>query len=143
MGIERTRILELLEAGRIRADQAASLLDALHEPPAATTRPPSDASKRTQGAVKARPPARLLRISIDAHRDGRPPTNVRINVPLALARFAGRFLPEEALAELEGHHVDLHALLDALDGELPEGPLIDIDADEGNGNTARIRMEVA
>lgn len=132
---ERSRILTLLQEGKISAEQAATLLDALQAtPPTTPPRPAPPGSK---------PPARLLRISIDAHEDhAQKPTKVRINVPLGLARFAGRFLPQEARAELEGQHIDINALIEALDDELPDGPLVDIDADEGDGKTVRILIEV-
>jgi len=132
---ERARILSLLQQGKISAEQAATLLDALDEP---QTTP-----GKTATTPSSQPPARLLRISIDAHEDdAQKPTKVRINVPLALARFAGRFLPQEARAELEGQHIDINALIEALADQLPAGPLVDIDADEGEGKTVRILIEV-
>jgi hypothetical protein len=134
---ERDRILGLLEAGKISADQAAVLLDAVGQRrEGAATAPP--------GAPPApRPPARVLRISIDAHEGGADKAKVHINVPLKLARFAARFLPKEARVELEEQNIDLSELLEGLGDEVPEGPLVDIDAsDEGDGKTAKIRIEV-
>lgn len=136
---ERDRILGLLEAGKISADQAAVLLDAV-------------ASERTgHGATAAapassptpRPPAQLLRISIDAVEGGENKAKVNINVPLGLARFAARFLPKEARVELEDQNIDLSELLANLGDEVPDGPLVDIDtSDESGAKTAKIRIEV-
>jgi hypothetical protein len=129
---ERRRILDLLAAGQISADQAAELLEAVGpgggSPPAAP--------------VKGI--ARLLRISVDATRpDGSKEATVRINVPLGLARFAGRFLPPDARRELEGQGIDLSSLLESLNGDVPDGRLVDIDAtDEEKGTTAKIVIEV-
>ena len=68
---------------------------------------------------------------------------MRINVPLGLAKFAGRFLPPEARRELEGQGIDLSSLLDSLNADVPDGRLVDIDAtDEEKGTTAKIIIEV-
>jgi hypothetical protein len=136
---ERDRILGLLEAGKISADQAAVLLDAV-----ATRR----AGHATAAAAPAssptpRPPAQLLRISIDAVEGGENKAKVNINVPLGLARFAARFLPKEARVELEDQNIDLSELLANLGDEVPDGPLVDIDtSDETGAKTAKIRIEV-
>ena len=130
---ERRRILDMLAAGQISADQAAELLEAVGPGGA-----PSAAVAPAKGI------ARLLRISVDATRpDGSKEATVRVNVPLGLAKFAGRFLPPEARKELEGQGIDLSTLLDSLNADVPDGRLVDIDAtDEEKGTTAKIVIEV-
>ncbi len=129
---ERRRILDLLAAGQISAEQAAELLEAVG--PGGGSLP----------AAPVKGIARLLRISVDATRpDGSREATVRINVPLGLAKFAGRFLPPEARRELEGQGIDLSSLLDSLNADVPDGRLVDIDAtDEEKGTTAKIIIEV-
>ena len=137
---DRSRILALLEAGRIDADQAVVLLDALQEGAHAPPKPLRPAA----APPPPRPPAQLLRITIDAH-DGESgkKTNVNVNVPLTLARFAARFMPAEARTELEAQGIDLVELLSGLGDEVPDGPLVDLDATDPDGKkTARIRIEV-
>jgi len=130
---ERRRILDMLAAGQISADQAAELLEAV-----------GPGSAPAAAAPPARGIARMLRISVDATRpDGSKEATVRVNVPLGLAKFAGRFLPPEARRELEGQGIDLSSLLDSLNTDVPDGRLVDIDAtDEEKGTTARIVIEV-
>ncbi|HKI59368.1 MAG TPA: hypothetical protein VKA00_09150 [Trueperaceae bacterium] len=130
---ERRRILDMLAAGQISADQAAELLEAIG---------PSGRSEAP--AAKAKGTARLLRISIDATKpDGSKEATVRVNVPLGLAKFAGRFLPPDARTQLEGQGIDLATLLDSLDTDVPGGRLVDFDAvDEDKGTTAKIVIEV-
>lgn len=130
---ERRRILDMLAAGQISADQAAELLEAV-----------GPGSAPASSAPPARGIARMLRISVDATRpDGSKEATVRVNVPLGLAKFAGRFLPPEARRELEGQGIDLSSLLDSLNTDVPDGRLVDIDAtDEEKGTTARIVIEV-
>lgn len=140
-GDERDRILGLLEAGKISAEQAAVLLDAVASRGDASRnagRPPT-----TGRAPAPRPPAQLLRITVDAREGDNDATKVHVNVPLKLARFASRFLPKEARAELEGQSIDLSELLASLGDEVPDGPLVDIDASEADGSkSARILIEV-
>jgi len=137
---DRRRILDMLAAGTISVDEAANLLKALGpgtpgraiEPPA----PPRPAGQ-----------ARLLRISIDAVKpedEGGENAKVRINVPIALARFATRFLPKEASAELQEQGVNIEEILNALGEELPDGKLVDIDAqsEDPTQGSSRIVIEV-
>lgn len=130
---ERRRILDMLASGQISADQAAELLEAIG--PAEPSPPP---------APKAGGGARVLRISVDATRpDGSKEATVRVNVPLGLARFATRFLPPGARAQLEEQGIDLTSLVNSLDSDVPGGKLVDIDAtDEDKGTTAKVVIEV-
>lgn len=136
---ERKKVLDMLAAGQINVDQATELLRALGDAPSATgAAPPSPPPARTGTA-------RLLRISIDANDDGDGErAKIRVNVPLGLAKFAGRFLPAEARTELEAQGIDLSELINALSTETPEGRLVDIDVDEdGSGRKkAKIVVEV-
>ncbi len=130
----------MLAAGTISVDDAANLLKALgNDAPGRALEPP--AARRVSGQ------ARLLRISIDSTDpadEGGENTRIRINVPLALARFATRFLPKEANAELQEHGVNINEVIDALGEDLPDGKLVDIDSqseDPTEGST-RIVLEV-
>ncbi len=142
---ERKKVLDLLESGRITADQASELLRALGSAPRAEPAP----------ALPASPPrrvgtARMLRISIDAAGDesDRSRAKVRVNVPLGLAKFATRFLPQDAKDELESQGIDLSELITAISTETPEGRLVDIDVDDDEDGTgpgrkkAKIVVEV-
>ena len=134
---ERKKVLDMLAAGQINVDQASELLRALGDgPSAASVVPPPPTRTGT---------ARLLRISIDANDDGDGErAKIRVNVPLGLAKFAGRFLPAEARTELESQGIDLSELINALSTETPEGRLVDIDVDDdGSGRKkAKIIVEV-
>jgi hypothetical protein len=81
------RILELLAQGKITVDEADQLLRAIDAAPAAepATSQPSDG-----GAPKEAP--RWMHITIDKPgRDGRPPKQVNIRVPLAFVRSGVKF----------------------------------------------------
>ena len=134
---DRRRILDMLAAGSISVDAAANLLKALGGPPAA---PPALPGPKRTG------PARVLRSSIDDGdaESGRAGAKVRVNVPIALARFATRFIPKDASSELHEQGIDLEEILASLGDDLPDGRLVDIDAsseDPSEGST-RIVIEV-
>jgi len=135
---ERKKVLDMLAAGQINVDQASELLRALGDAPIGAAPPPPTPPSTRSGT------ARLLRISIDANDDGDGDrAKIRVNVPLGLAKFAGRFLPAEARTELESQGIDLSELINALSTETPEGKLVDIDVDDDNGGKkAKIVVEV-
>ena len=136
---ERKKILDLLESGRINADQASELLRALGGGPREAGPPPPSPPPARTGT------ARMLRISIDVagNQGDMKNAKIRVNVPLGLAKFATRFLPAEAKGELEAQGVDLEELIAALSSETPEGRLVDIDVDDdGDGKQAKIVVEV-
>ena len=135
---ERKKVLDMLAAGQINVDQAGELLRALGDAPTGAGAPPPPPPARTGTA-------RLLRISIDASDDADGDrARIRVNVPLGLAKFAGRFLPEEARSELQSQGIDLSELISALSTETPEGKLVDIDVDDDvtGRKKAKIVVEV-
>lgn len=158
---ERKRVLDLLASGKISVEDATSLLKALGPTPAevyAAPLPPEPAvaaaaavpaaaaraahSPRSSGAP--RPRARTLRISIAEVVDGQGKANIKVNVPLGLAKFALRFMPAQAKEELAAQSIDLNQLLDGLSEESPEGPIVDLETEKGDGSgkIARITIEV-
>ena len=118
---DRRRILGLLEAGEISADEAAELLEALR----GFTAPPTPPAPPEPKGV-----ARGLRVSINAS-DAADASTVNFSVPIALAKFAGKFIPRDAKAQVEKQGVDLTELLGSLDSDLPPGPLLNVKAGEG------------
>ena len=120
---EKRRILEIVRSGEIGVEEALALLQAVEEP-----RP------------RAQIPARLLRVRIQAHDKGKP-VRVHVNLPLALAELLEKFLPEEAKLTLEDRGVHLKDLLRLVREGVPEGKLVEIEAEE-EGNPVQVLVEV-
>ncbi len=136
---EGRRILDMLAEGMISVDDATNLLKAL-----GSERLGAGLGSGAEGAPR-RKGARLVRISIDSKGDdaGEEVVKVRVNVPLSLAKFAGRFLPRDVSQELEEQGIDLTTLLDELGDEVSEGPLVEVDVAKGDeGLTTHIVIEV-
>lgn len=159
---ERRRILDMLASGQINADEAEELLGALggdRDDPYQIGRAVDSAVEEAMGAVdsamrharagrhqnRPRRISRSLRITIDSGDEEQGNRGrVAVTVPVALAKFASKLIPEEVRVKLENEGIELTDLLEALDQDLPEGRLVDIDTNSGEGGQrARIIVEVA
>ena len=154
---ERRRILDMLASGQINTDEAEELLGALegglddeHDLGRAIDRQVAAIEASALAGLsgkrfRRKHIARSLRIVIDSG-DGEQGNRgrVAVTVPVALAKFAGKLIPEEIRTRLESEGIELADLLEALDQDLPEGRLIDIDTNTAEGGQrARIIVEVA
>lgn len=150
---ERRRILDMLASGQITADEAEELLRAVNwggrDDP--RTKQELAAHAATREAVthgrreKARSIARSLRIVIDSGDEEQGNRGrVAVTIPVTLAKFASKLIPQEVRVRLEDEGIELNELLQALDQDLPEGRLVDIDTSASDeGRRARIIVEVA
>lgn len=76
MGENRREILDMLAAGKIKADEAERLIRALDETPPATSR------AGTAAAAKLK----YLRVTVESNEDPSNPAKVNVRVPLQLLR---------------------------------------------------------
>jgi hypothetical protein len=137
MGEERKKVLEMLAAGKITADEAEKLLDKLAANPgnqAGAGDTPATSSAQSTGKPK------YLRIVVD--KPGRDQVNVRI--PLVLAGTGSRLLavmPARVTERLAEYGID-PAMFSAADYKNLESLRdVNIDVDKGNGRKVRIFCE--
>ncbi len=119
MNEERMQILKMLESGKIKADEAARLLETM---------------EASSGAPELGPKPRWIRIKVS--EGGRSTVNVR--VPTALLAVVNRFLPDD-VRDAQGNHIDLQAMVQAA-REAGEGRLVEV-VDEGKGERVEITLE--
>ena len=138
MSEERKKVLEMLAAGKISAEEAEKLLDKLASGganQASASEPPAAPSASGAGKPK------YLRIVVDS--PGRDPVNVR--VPLSLAGSARRLLavmPLRVSERLAEHGIDAGFFSGAKGENLDEMMReLNIDVDEGKGKKVRIFCE--
>ncbi len=138
MSEERKKVLEMLAAGKITADEAEKLLDKL-----ASGGPNQGSAGEAQAAASTSGPGRpkYLRIVVDS--PGRDQVNVR--VPFSFVGSAQRLLavmPLRVSQRLAEHGIDTGlfsaAKCDNLDEEMSK---LNIDVDKGNGKKVRIFCE--
>jgi hypothetical protein len=138
MSEERKKVLEMLAAGKITAEEAEKLLDKLAgnaSNAAPSNEPPQSSS--APGAVKPK----YLRIVID--QPGREPVNVRL--PLSLVR-SGRgllaIMPKHVNERLAEYGINAGSFttmnIDDLGLDMRE---LNVDVDKGNGKKVRIFCE--
>ena len=115
MATEKIKILEMLESGKINAQEAEQLLDALgaHSAP----RPEAaNGAAASQNAENARPAihGKKLRVYVVGDTEKDKNMNVNVAVPMALARLVDNVIenciPAEALEEMKKQGVDLKAI---------------------------------
>ncbi|MCD6502104.1 hypothetical protein J7L01_05835 [bacterium] len=127
MNEERDRILNMLEKGKISAEEAARLLDALSGAPA---------EPKTSFIEASGKPNRWLRIRIS--EDG--VEKVKVNLPLKLVEIATKMqgiLPANARAQFNEHNIDLEDIVKAIK-EGAEGEIVSI---EDGGDRVSIYVE--
>ena len=114
MQTERMQILKMLEEGRISAQDAARLLDAVAETP----------SGDQQAA-----PGKRLRIRVTNPRTSKQ--SVNISIPIGLAKLAAKFIPHKAKQKLAAEGIDVDAVMSQVLAE-NVGKIVDVESDEEN-----------
>ncbi len=119
---EQMKILQMLEEGTLKAEEAAKLLEALEEKE--EQRPASE-------------PGKILKIKVSDKYSGA--VKVNIGVPLGFARFLKDLIPVSERARIESQGVDLDALFANLDSGT-KGKLVDVE-DVQDGHLIEIWIE--
>ena len=138
MSEERKKVLEMLAAGKITADEAERLLDKL-----GSNGPSQGSAGEPQAAASTSGPSRpkYLRIVVDS--PGRDQVNVR--VPFSFVGSAQRLLavmPQRLIQRLAEHGIDAGFLSTARCDNIEEVMRsLNIDVDKGDGKTVRIFCE--
>ncbi len=137
MSAERMKVLEMLAAGKITAEDADRLLDKLGGSAPDQAAPKE---KTEEGSASTTKKPRFLRIIVE--RPGQD--NVNLRVPLSLTR-TGRLLailPFRIGERLAEHGIDLSSFAAMKDEELAKAVEdTSIDIDRGNGKKVRIFCE--
>ena len=105
------QILKMLEEGKVNAEEAARLLDALGD------RPQGPDAKG----------GKMLRIQVTEPGTNKKKVNLRI--PLGLAKIAAKFIPAKKKKELAEEGVDIEEVLSQVTSE-NIGKIVDIESDD-------------
>lgn len=154
---QRDRILKMLEDGKITAQEAAGLLDAVGDDAAAagTDTQPQPAAENLDAAAGTPVPGRAksaqgrkLRVVVDAADEESGKAKVNVAVPLSLIRSVGPLvahnMPEKARRELAEKGIDLEQILAEVERMLDEGideDLVHVETG-GDSDGARVRVYV-
>lgn len=119
---EQMKILQMLQEGTIKAEEAAKLLDALEE----------GGEER-----QASEPGKVLKIKVSDKYSGA--VKVNMGLPLGFARFLKDLIPASERARIENQGVDLDAVFANLDSGV-KGKLVDVE-DVQDGHLIEIWIE--
>ncbi|NLB72938.1 MAG: hypothetical protein GX795_02760 [Firmicutes bacterium] len=114
---EKKRILDLVRDEKVSVDEGLRLLEALDS----STRESLSAPGRPGGSY-----GRMLRIRVLDTADN---TRVNVNIPLALAKVAMKFIPKDVSKQLEDEDIDLDQLIAAIT-ESTSGKIVDVDSED-------------
>jgi hypothetical protein len=136
MSVETKKVLEMLAAGQITAEDADKLLEKLGASAASAT--PRPAAEEAAGTAQKR---RFIRIVVDKPNGDQ----VNIRVPSALLRAGMKWLavlPPQVSAKLTEKGIDLSALRELQREDLTEDLKdLHLDVDSSNGEKVRIFSE--
>ena len=133
MNIERKKVLEMLAAGKITAEDAEKLLDALD-----TAAPGGSGSSESGGSGSAARKQRYLRIVVD--KPGEDPKNVRIALPFGGGKLL-HVLPPNIVDRLNEFGFDVKNLNSTAPEDIRKLEELNIDIEKGNGKRVRIFCE--
>jgi len=138
MSEEKKRILNMVQEGRITAEEGIELLAALEE------------DEQTDIAVKsANNSRRYLRVKVKSDKN-----NVNLKIPLGLfkvvsklANMGIRMIPKSAMEEMREEGIDLseinfEELIDLIDEGAVDGKLVDIDTEDSSDGKTRVEVYV-
>lgn len=139
MSVERKKVLELLAAGKITADEAEKLLNKLD---ALSGSPPEAESQAAEAKAGDGKSIRYLRVEVEKPGSSE---NVNVRIPLSFLRASSGLhvlLPQRVLEKLSANGIDMGSL-SRLRGPELENVLrqLDVHVDEGNGKKVRIFCE--
>jgi len=118
MDENRMRVLQMVEEGKLKPEEAVRLLEAIR----------GKEQGRLEGAQAA--PGRCLRVRVFQGNTEKPQVNV--TVPLALAKLAVKFIPRSALESLEEEGIKLEDIEQIISSIESAGPMriVDVEADD-------------
>jgi hypothetical protein len=139
MSVERRKVLELLAAGKITAEEAEKLLSKLDS---LLNSEPKEQSKPSDSAEPTNKPLRYLRVEVEKPGGNE---NVNVRIPLSFLRAGSGLhvlLPQRVQEKLAATGIDVSSL-SRLRGQELQNALqqLDIHVDESSGKRVRIFCE--
>jgi hypothetical protein len=135
MNEEKMRILEMLQDGKINAEETEKLLAALGEEESGSLKSVQLKNRESAGNSDSETGSKKhLRIIVN--EDGKEQVN--ISLPLGIAKSLLNFVPQSAKEKIADKDIDLNALIKTIDDLSEEKEILRVD-DEGE--TVIIRVE--
>lgn len=124
MNPEKKKILEMVQEGKVNAEEAARLFDALDQ-------------DKQEAAEASSSPATMVKIKVSDKHTGEVKTN--ISLPLKIARFLKALVPAGERERLESQGIDLDTIFARFDSDV-RGKLVEVE-DRQNGHLIEVWIE--
>ncbi|MDD5529730.1 MAG: hypothetical protein PHX21_06830 [bacterium] len=116
---ERTRILKMLENGKINAEEAEKLLQSIDKK--------METQDKPKKIILTKGSGKKLKVRVESE-GGKE--NVNISIPLSLAKLVAGFIPKEQQRTMEAQGIDLNTILGHIDElEAMGEDLVNVDSD--------------
>lgn len=144
MSEEKLKVLQMIQEGKITADEGLELLKALEEGESAVD---TNATSLSPGSGLTN---RFLRVRV--YTEGN--TKVNVNLPLSLlkvvskfANFGTKYIPESAREEMirkgiDLNQIDFEELIRQIDLGLVDGKIVDVDANDPQEGHVKVEVYV-
>lgn len=138
---EAKRVLEMIEAGQITAEEGMKLLDALKNTE-------EEAQVEVPEVVKSegKTTYEFLRVRVLSESGA---TKVKVNVPISLIRAlgslasVGQFIPEGEANGVDFSSIDIDKILTAIEeGTLGDGTIVDVETFDEHGEKIWVKVYV-
>ncbi|MBN1355449.1 hypothetical protein JXA40_04155 [bacterium] len=119
MESEKTQILKMVEEGKINAEEAAQLLEAVG-------RRAGEVEKADAGM-----PRKKKWLKIRVYEGDLEKPKVRVTLPLGLIKMVSKVLPQSARLQLEEKEIDLDQILSQIE-DVEGGKIVEVQDDDDN-----------
>lgn len=134
---EKTKILEMLENGKITVEEAERLLAAVEDVKPASEKKHKIKNAEAKVTLKNGKLKGKLKIVVDS-KDG---DNVRVTIPLKLARTINKFLPKEALESITEEGINIESIIASIEDSIDEIDEDIVNVTSSDGESVRIFIE--
>ncbi len=134
---EKTKILEMLENGKITVEEAERLLAAVEDVKPASEKKHKIKNAEAKVTLKNGKLKGKLKIVVDS-KDG---DNVRVTIPLKLARTINKFLPKEALESITEEGINIESIIASIEDSIDEIDEDLVNVTSSDGESVRIFIE--
>ncbi|MGC9365567.1 MAG: SHOCT-like domain-containing protein [bacterium] len=141
---EKTKILEMLNEGKISVDEAERLLNAIdqvkpdhHKKISKAISLNTDGNRSESSSKTGKYPRAKIKIIVDS-KEG---DNVRISIPLKLAKSITKFIPHSAMEDIEDEGIDIKNIVEHLDELVDELDEDLVNVQSSDGDNVRIFIE--
>lgn len=131
---EKERIIQMVADGKISAEDAERLIRAIGETEVHSPRQVTAYDEKTKAPKTAK-----IVVDIKSAKG----ENVKFNVPIKLAKWVSKFIPEERLSQIEAEGINIHEILNNITEFIDEASGKDlVNIVSSSGDQVRVYLDI-